>query len=319
MFDTWERVRRALNAAGLPPDTQLTPAVSNANEAWVGEDVVVRVNWRGDLGRLEREAYIASRVPPEARYPRVISYGRDEEIEWLVTRRVPGTELSRAWPVMARGVRASAVRQAAEILRALHSVNDPSLPADGDVRWPPHVLPLEFLMADIEQEGSQAHVDPGLVRDAIAFVRERWDAFDEAGRGLVHGDPHLENFLWDGERITALLDLEWARRSWIQVDLEILLAFCDHPWLFVAEDYEDRSRRQDYAEVPNWLGEAYPEFFDHPRLLDRLLVLSIGRAFTHFPEGGYNGPPNPDDFRDRRNHVQLLLNGLSHLHRMALP
>lgn len=176
-----------------------------------------------------------------------------------------------------------------EILRALHSVNDPALPASRDVRWPPHVLPLEFLIANIEQEGSQAHVDPGLVRDAIAFVRERWDAFDEAGRGLVHGDPHLENFLWDGERITSLLDLEWARRSWIQVDLEILLAFCDHPWLFVAEDYEDRSRRQDYAEAElargSVSGVLRPPTFTRPtsRALNRTGVHTLPGRWIQRP------------------------------------
>lgn len=311
-----ERVRRALQAAGLPLELELRPAISNANEAWVGENIVVRVNWRGDLGRLEREQAIASLVPKEAKYPGVVSYGRDDEIEWLFTRRVTGTELSRAWPDMSREARANAAQEVAHVLHALHSVDDPALPVDGDVRWPPHVLPLEFLVADIEHEGSRAHVDPRLVRDAVEFVRERWDAFDDAGRGLVHGDPHLENFLWDGEHVTALLDLEWARRSWIQVDLEILLAFCDHPWLFVAEDYEDISRREDYAEFPGWLREAYPQLFDHPRVLDRLVVLSIGRDFTHLPERGYGGPPDPHDFRDRRNHVRLLLEGRSHLHQL---
>ena len=49
-------------------------------------------------------------------------------------------------------------------------------------------------------------------------------AFDDADRGLAHGDPHLENVLWNGAHVTALLDLEWARPTWLHADLETLLA-----------------------------------------------------------------------------------------------
>ena len=79
--------------------------------------------------------------------------------------------------------------------------------------------------------------DPGLLGDVTELVRARWDAFDDTGRGLVHGDPHFENALWDGARLSALLDLEWSRRSWLACDLEILLAIADHPATFAAADY----------------------------------------------------------------------------------
>lgn len=77
---------------------EFRPAASEANETWVGDELVVRVNWRGDIGRLRREAEIASAIPPQAKHPGVLAFGDDGDIEWLVLRRVPGIVLSRAWP-----------------------------------------------------------------------------------------------------------------------------------------------------------------------------------------------------------------------------
>ena len=36
---------------------------------------------------------------------------------------------------------------------------------------------------------------------------------------MTHGDLHLDNIWWDGERVTGLLDLEWVRwgPGWIDL------------------------------------------------------------------------------------------------------
>ncbi len=76
--------------------------------------------------------------------------------------------------------------------------------------------------------------------------------------------------LWDGERISGLLDFEWARPGPPDLDLDILLRFCAYPHLHVAPDYEDRTRASDYAEVPWWIAEDYPELFDAPYVTERV-------------------------------------------------
>ncbi|HWM85157.1 MAG TPA: aminoglycoside phosphotransferase family protein [Kofleriaceae bacterium] len=304
-----ERARRALAGAGLAPDTPIERVNSFASEAWLADRFALRVNHRGDLGRMRREAELAPRLPAEARHPGVLAYGRDEEIEWLILPRVAGVQLSRAWPDMDRGQRERAARQLAAALRALHSVTG-DLPGDGDFD-PPHVLPLEPLLEIVEEVRRAG--DAGLMDEIEAFLRARWPAFDERGLGLVHGDPHLENVLWDGEQVSALLDLDWARRSWIEGDLEILLSFCDQPGDFVAPDYQDRADRRDYAEVPGWLADEYPAWFAHPRLADRLEVLFVSRALGFVEDGWPARSSDPTDLSDPRNQLRRLLDGASPL------
>jgi len=276
--DPVAQAKRALLGAGLDAETPLQRAASYANDAWLGPEFALRVNWRGDLGRLAREARIAESLVPQARYPGVLSHGDDGEIEWIVTRRVGGSQLGRAWATMERAERERAIHALAAALRALHETQAPALPVDRDL-FPPHVLPLDRLLDLLHRAARATPLDAGFAGEIEAFLLDRWPAFDDRSMGLVHGDPHFENVLWDGDALW-LLDLEWSRRSWLEVDLEILLSLCDHPELFVSEDYAQLARSDDYRDVPRWLRDAYPELFAHPRLGDRLAVLHIARTLT---------------------------------------
>jgi len=262
-----QRRCHALAAAGLP-DAAFARVHSYSNEVWVGEQVVVRVAHLellgGELGRLGREAAIAARLPREARYPEIVAVGRDDAQAWMITRRVPGVQLARAWPALAAAERERATRELAAALAAVHAT-----PCDGipdDIR-PPHTLALAPLLELCAETFPEAH----------EYVQAHWGAFDDADRGLVHGDPHLENVLWHDGHISALLDFEWSRPSWIHCDLEILLAVARDPKPFVAADLEALVDRAQFADVPRWLRAECPQWFAHPRLAERLTVLEISR------------------------------------------
>jgi hypothetical protein len=113
----------------------------------------------------------------------------------------------------------------------------------------------------------------GQAADIISAGEAALDGFP--GSTLVHGDLHFENVLWDGARISALLDFEWARPGPPDLDLDVLLRFCAEPGVNVASDYEQQLRRRDYRDVPVWLREAYPDLFAHPRLNERLALYSL--------------------------------------------
>ncbi len=302
-----DRARRALHRIGLDPAIDLVRVPTQGNEAWLGPDFALRVNARGDLGRLAREAAVARRLPPAALYPPLLHSGADESIEWIMTRRAPGRDLSRAWPRMTRCQRRSAIEQFAAALSALNQVNIEGLAGDAEIPppRPPHVLPKAPLLGLLDAARDRGLLRRSFVRDLQYFVESRWSAFNHAPRVLVHGDPHFENVLWDGERISAVLDLEWARPSWAECDLETLLAFCDHPYLFVAADYEDTVRRDDYADVPAWLAEARPSLFAPAALADRLALLFISRTLTLVLEASSPAEVAPV----RVQHLQATLDG----------
>src|SRR5687767_13887767 len=217
--------RLALAACGLDPDAAVTRA-AGTHETWLGDGWVLRVNRRGD-GSLTREATIIARLPPAALHPGVLATGATRGLEWSLLPRVAGTDLGRAWRTLTNAQRERAIYELTTALEAVHATPCDGLPVSFD---PPHTLPLDELVELMERVGETCSDEHRrLLRWLERFIRERWDAFDDRDRGLVHGDPHLENVLWDGSRVSALLDFEWSRPSWIHCDLEILLSISDDP------------------------------------------------------------------------------------------
>jgi aminoglycoside phosphotransferase (APT) family kinase protein len=314
------RARRALEEAGLDMNLPLTRASSVTNEVWLTSEYAVRVN-RQPNQRLRREAAIGPLLPSAIGYPDIVAYGGQLGADWLVLQRVPGTPLSRCWPTMSTEDRREAVRQLAEKLRALHTftparelppIDTPQLLGGGGFRS------VDPLLDAIERAAALDHVDPQVLaeaRDIVLATSATIEPFDVPT--LVHGDLHFENVLWDGYRVTALLDFEWARTGPPDLDLDVFLRFCAYPYLHVAEDYEHLTLAQDYADVPWWMAEDYPELFDHPNELDRTRLYSIAydvRELLLFP------PPRPPRELSRHhpyNRLERTVRGRGHLDRFA--
>jgi hypothetical protein len=71
----------------------------------------------------------------------------------------------------------------------------------------------------------------------------------------------------------------------------------------------------DFAQVPTWMCEVYPQLFAHPRLLDRLRIYAVGfevRELLAAPRIASVASLRPlHPYRRLRQ----LLDGLSHLDR----
>lgn len=314
------RARRALAGAGLDPDRALVPLESVTNEVWAAGDVVVRLN-RRTVPRLRREAAVAHALPPEVKYPAVIASGVEAGEDWLVLRRAAGAPLVRCWPTLSVAERRRAVVQVAAALRALHGTTaPPDLPTAGD---PPQLLQpgahaTDPLCAALERAADLPYVDRGALVDAVGWVRTMRSALDPfEAPTLVHGDLHFQNVLWDGTEVSALLDLEFARPAPPDVDLDVFLRFCCLPFLFVPEGREDEARPEDYADVPFWFRDEYPEPFRHPRNLDRLRLYAVA-----FDVGDLlaNPPTRPSRELTRHHPYRRLLatlDGSGHLDLLA--
>lgn len=284
------RARTALRAAGLDPSAPLERASSVTNEVWLTPSHVVRVNRTHD-NRLAREAIIARALPEAVGYPRIVARGGKPGEDWLVAQRVPGSPLAHCWPDLSQLRRQQAVQQLAVRLAALHSTQSPSdLPR---VEGAPQLLevgdadPTSHIVEALERAARLEFVDPLLIQEALDLVRLVGDAIDPfTATTLVHGDVTFENVLWHEGEVTALLDVEWARPGPADLDLDIVLRCCAYPQLHVGAVHEERTRPEDYAEVPGWLAEAYPGLFAFPRPFDRMRIYSIAydvRDLLAFP------------------------------------
>jgi aminoglycoside phosphotransferase (APT) family kinase protein len=308
---------RALTDVGIST-AGLKRADSVTNEVWLTKDFVVRVNRDASL-RLHREAVLSQALPESVGYPELVQHGGEVGSDWLILRRKPGVPLSRAWPTLPPGQRESAVHQLAERLRVIHETPCPNLDGLRDV---PQLLDAALtgrvatqrLIEALRRAGDLEHVDAGLMDDLADLVRSTADALDPFhSTTIVHGDLTFENVLWDNGQITAVLDFEWARPGPPDLDLDVILRFAALPHLHVAADYEAETKAADYAQVPWWLAEVYPELFAHPRQFDRVRIFSIAWDVHEL----LAFPPNAPLARLHRQHAYQrlvrLLRGTSYL------
>lgn len=284
------RALGALQAIGAS-SAGLKRADSVTNEVWMTSEYVVRINRDSSL-RLHREAVLSQVLPDAVGYPELIQHGGDVGDDWLVVKRLPGIPLSRAWPDMSVADRREAVRQITSRLRAVHETPCPRLDGLHDVPQlldpaPSGSQAVQRLLNAIEKASHLPNVDRSFMADATELVcsmASSLDPFDATT--IVHGDLSFENILWDGQGVTALLDFEFARPGPPDLDLDVLMRFCAIPHLHVALDYEHLTKAADYADVPWWIAEDYPELFSHPRQFERVKLYSIAwdvRELLAFP------------------------------------
>lgn len=254
-----------LRGLGLP-DSSIEPVESHSNAVWLTRDHVVHYHVIGPVGRLEHEARVAARLPPEALYPEVVAVGRDGDHDWLVTKRVAGVTLSAAWPWLTSNERRGAINQVAAALRAVHH------------------SPTTDLVPPCLQGGA-----PVLSRQALADRLRAFEvppsfelvlAADGPPSVMAHGDFNFNQAMWHEGRVTALFDLEMSHAEAPDWDLAPFLRFCQDPARAVPEHLEATSRAEDYRDAPVWLREAYPEMFAYSRLRDRLALHALVLRFT---------------------------------------
>jgi hygromycin-B 7''-O-kinase len=123
--------------------------------------------------------------------------------------------------------------------------------------------------------------------------------------------------LWDGEQVTALLDFEWARPAPADLELDVFLRFCAYPFLHVAADYEHLVKATDYADVPWWLAEEYPELFGHAHQFDRVRAYSIAFDVRDLLLHPPDRPVKELSQFHPYNRLAELVDGTSHLDRFA--
>jgi hypothetical protein len=168
----------------------------------------------------------------------------------------------------------------------------------------------------VERLRARGDIDPALLRDAEELLVRTGDAvLDPGPHHLVHGDLTFENVLWDGSTLTGLIDFEWSRCAPADLDLDVLLRFCAYPAAHLPAHLEDQAFPADFAQVPRWMAEVYPQLFSHPRLLDRLRLYAVGfevRELLTTPR-----IPSVASLRPLHPYRRLrqLLDGLSHLDR----
>ncbi len=324
------RLDRVLAATGHR-GSDAAPLPSDSNDAWRIGKTVLRICYRGDRGRFERDALVAAWLPAAVRAPKLLEHGVVEDLAWQVHELVDGVPLGLCWSTLDIAERKRAIWQVGESLAELNAHEFPAkvratLAAPrpvGDVTAAAVVgsdlnpLPVPRARLLLDRAADLTGVDMGLIR----AVGERFDQLEPVdpfgavtlaryGGGIVvHGDAHPMNVLWD-DGVVALLDWEWVRMGTAEVEIE--------PFLYRGLD-SDPSLMADSAQIIAWLAEANPDAFSAPDLVKRVWLVELAYTLRHLLLWPPDRPEHdlPTDHPLRR--LRRIVADHSHLDRILRP
>jgi aminoglycoside phosphotransferase (APT) family kinase protein len=253
---------------------------SNNNDVWRLEAGYLRVAWRGDRGRLAREAELLGRLRGLLPVPEVLDCGGDDRLSWSLTAGMPGTAYERLCVLPAPHGLRDLAWEVATLLRALHSWPVPQELAEllGRSEEDPDplrragselvLLPPSAALGLIPLAGQLPFVDRGVLDAAAQRLRELGNLATADAEVLLHGDFYLGNILVCGGHVSALIDFEFSRVG--PPDLELIS-------VVRALDAEARVGLQR-PPLLAWLAEDYPELFGTADLDRRLWHHAIAYA-----------------------------------------
>ena len=259
-----------------------------SNDTWLTDDAVLRVCWRGERDRLDREQQLLTALTDSVPHAPVLSSGTWEDGTWIVLRRIPGERLDLVWPTLSVDQRRRAMGRMGEVLRSLHQWAPPpeirallssstsitnksraEIAGSMLVPWPQDLLsPL----LEWSEELLRGHED--LHQALCRRSQELLPAVPSSefqGSTVVHGDAHAANVLCDGGELVALLDYEWARLG--PADLELEATCREDPQVEACMD--DRGALATEVFALTWLRDSYPELFEHEHLTERLWLYQL--------------------------------------------
>ncbi len=193
------------------------------NATWIAGGLVLRLATQPGSENLPREAKIAALLPPGVGYPRVIDSGVTGGHAWMLVKELPGHSLGAAWEDLDWEARSIAVRGLWEKAQAVHTVSAESV--EGVARTRAWFNSCDSNEADeslrrVVGQGYFTYHQGAVLRRLLASF---WQALPKAKLVLVHGDLTFDNAMWHEDRVSALLDFEFALTAPIELDLNTLL------------------------------------------------------------------------------------------------
>jgi hypothetical protein len=220
-------VARAIVKVGLGIDPgPLTKAWSmSANQVFMGDDVVVKIIHAGGHSGLHREIALVPMLPAGITAP-LLASGEYEGLRYACYVRMPGESPRLHLPNTDAATARKLAEQAVERLDLLHTWQPDSTEVLTEELYHGGFTGRESFQNDIErlERADQDGVVPvHLIKGLKEIAGHAPDRVETAVP--VHGDCDWENWLADGDTVTALLDFESARLAEPTDDWFFLIRF----------------------------------------------------------------------------------------------
>ncbi|MFP5579958.1 MAG: phosphotransferase family protein [Acidimicrobiia bacterium] len=192
------------------------------NPGWLTDRHAVRVGLVPAQRRLHREAAVGRALPAEVGYPEIVEVGVIDGHEYLLTRRIEGTDLAAVWATLTPTVRADALRQMWDLADAVHRTSL-GAPKIAELGSSPFYADTPADAFDALNAVHAAGLFTTSEASTLAMQVERFYARrPEVPAVLNHGDLYIGNALWNGRKVVSLLDFEFAVTAPMELDLNEL-------------------------------------------------------------------------------------------------
>lgn len=221
--------------------------------------LVLRCTTNIESGRLRRETRLAQSLPAEVGYPEIVDSGSTDGCDWMLCRRISGTNLEDAWETLSWDERAEALEQLWMCAKHVHAISPDTVRMFvNENLW--YITTMENALREAEVLKESKIIKAEQYEAAKGYIFRFEAAMKKADFVLVHGDLTPANAMWHDGKITALMDFECAVIAPKEADLMMLLNTAyEHKDLSVAESdfhakqrFNDRMRALVEKETPDW-------------------------------------------------------------------
>ncbi|MGV9884677.1 phosphotransferase family protein [Streptomyces sp. NPDC003006] len=209
--------------------SQTRRAGGRTNATWLGGGLAVRVAGAAGSGDLSREAELATVLPPEVGYPRVLATGTTRGFQWVAGTEIAAGSLDDAWSALDWDRRIDATRQLWARATAVHGVDTAEAAPLARPRNPFYASSLDEAKAGLLRLRAADVLTDDELHCLCRALERHWAALPDAAPVLNHGDLSPVNALWDGTEVVSLLDFEFAVLAPVQLDLNELVKLAFAP------------------------------------------------------------------------------------------
>ncbi len=222
-------------------------------------ELVLRCTTDIESGRLRRETRLVQSLPAEVGYPEIVDSGSSDGCDWMLCRRILGTNLEDAWEKLSWDERAEALEQLWMCAKHVHAINTDTVRMFvNENLW--YITTMENALKEAEVLKESNIIKAEQYEAVKGYIYRFEAAVKQVKCVLVHGDLTPANAMWHDGKITALMDFECAAITPKEADLMMLLNTAyERGDLSVNESdfkakqrFNERMRALVEKETPDW-------------------------------------------------------------------
>lgn len=203
-----------------------------------------------------------------------------------VMQRVYGKTLYETWYKLSAEERKNVILDIINILKTFHDIQVEGY--DFNI----------FIKSEISNLVKECNIADEMFENLLSMCDSY---FSENRFGLIHGDLHFDNFMYDNGKL-SLLDFERYMVAPIDYDFRIFIRYSETPWLWASEKTDMLTVESDYQELMPLIIQNYDELKKVPYLEERLFIYGIIDTLNN-----YRDTKNPETLETVKNKIRKLV------------